>query len=155
MLTYKGYTGVLEVDTEAGELFGRVVGTRDVITFVGASVEEACRSFEETIDAYLTSCAEEGREPDRPYSGRFNVRIDPDLHRKVAALAKSRDTSVDDVVADSLATTVGETAPVKPEEPPWQEVKAAIQERRDRQRSPSPQQGRKTLDKQGRQKRIP
>jgi predicted HicB family RNase H-like nuclease len=35
MLTYRGYNGQLEVDTEAGILFNRVLDLRDVITFKG------------------------------------------------------------------------------------------------------------------------
>jgi predicted HicB family RNase H-like nuclease len=65
-MTYKGYSATLEIDEEAGELFGRVQGTRHIITFGGQTIEEARRSFEETIDAYLESCRESGEEPDRP-----------------------------------------------------------------------------------------
>jgi hypothetical protein len=58
-LTYKGYTGILEVDLEARELFGRTVGTRDLITFQGRTVEEARKSFEESMDFHLMCCEEE------------------------------------------------------------------------------------------------
>lgn len=68
-LTYKGYTAILEIDEEAGEQFGRVQGIRHIITFQGATVEEARRSFKETIDAYLESCRESGEEHDRPFLG--------------------------------------------------------------------------------------
>lgn len=73
MLTYKGYAGVLEVDLDAGELFGRTIGLRDIITFQGRTVEDARRSFEESIDFYLACCRDEQKQPERPYSGRFNV----------------------------------------------------------------------------------
>lgn len=66
-MTHKGYTGVLEVDEDANELFGTVVGLqRSVVTFHGKTVEEARRSFEESVDAYLAGCAQEGFEPERP-----------------------------------------------------------------------------------------
>jgi predicted HicB family RNase H-like nuclease len=78
MLTYKGYSAVLEVDFDAGELFGRTVGLRDIITFQEKTVEEARRSFEESVDFYLDCCREEQRQPDRPYSGKFNVQITPE-----------------------------------------------------------------------------
>jgi predicted HicB family RNase H-like nuclease len=127
-LTYKGYTGMLEVDLEAGELFGRTVGMRDLITFQGRTVEEARRSFEESIDFYLTCCEEEQKPPDRPYSGRFNVRIAPEVHRKLAILAESRGQSLNELVGATLAVAAGESpTQVKIPEPTWQEVKARLE----------------------------
>jgi predicted HicB family RNase H-like nuclease len=105
-MTYKGYTAALEIDEEAGELFGRVQGTRHIITFQGATVEEARRSFEETIDAYLESCRESGEEPDRPFSGRFVVRISPELHRDLVRIADRRQSSLNDVAANAIASFV-------------------------------------------------
>jgi predicted HicB family RNase H-like nuclease len=111
-MTYKGYSATLEIDEEGGELFGRVQGTRHIITFQGATVEEARRSFEETIDAYLESCRKSGEEPDRPFSGRFVVRISPDLHRELARFADSRGASLNEVVGIAIAFCVQEGKPV-------------------------------------------
>jgi len=130
-LSYRGYTGLLEVDLDAGELFGRTVGTRDIITFHGKTVDEARGSFEESVDFYLSCCQDEGKEPDRPYSGRFNVRISAEVHRGLAILAQSRGQSLNEVVSAALALAVGE-APERPKgpEPSWQEVKARLDARR-------------------------
>jgi predicted HicB family RNase H-like nuclease len=102
-MTYKGYSATLEIDEEAGELFGRVQGTRHIITFQGETIAEARRSFEETIDAYLDSCRESGEEPDRPFSGKFVVRIAPELHRELARIAGGRGASLNEVVGEGLA----------------------------------------------------
>src|SRR5439155_19005248 len=127
-LTYKGYTGILEVDLDGRELFGRTVGMRDLITFQGRTVEEARKSFEESIDFYLACCEEEQKQPDRPYSGRFNVRIAPEVHRKLAILAESRGQSLNELVSAALAIAAGEApTTVKVPEPTWQEVKAKLE----------------------------
>jgi predicted HicB family RNase H-like nuclease len=134
-LTYKGYTGVLEVDLEAGELFGHTLGMRDVITFQGKTVEEARKSFEESVDFYLSCCQEEGKDPDRPYSGRFNVRIAPEVHRKLAILAETRRQSLNEAVGEALAVAVGEIpARAEAPEPTWQEVKVELEKRRPKER---------------------
>jgi len=132
-LSYRGYTGFLEVDLDASELFGRTVGTRDIITFHGKTVDEARKSFEESVDFYLSCCLDEGKEPDRPYSGRFNIRISPEVHRCLAILAQSRGQSLNEVVSAALAVAVG-AAPErsKTPEPSWQEVKAGLEARRPR-----------------------
>lgn len=46
MLSYKGYTGHVEYDDEAGIFHGEVLDLRDVITFQGRSVEEKDRLSE-------------------------------------------------------------------------------------------------------------
>jgi predicted HicB family RNase H-like nuclease len=128
MLSYKGYSAVLEVDLEAAELFGRTVGMRDIITFQGKTVEDARTSFQESIDFYLACCREEKKQPDRPYSGRFNVRIDPEVHRRLAILAESRGQSLNELVSATLSIAAGEVpAQNKAAEPTWQEVKAKLE----------------------------
>lgn len=102
-MQYKGYTGVLEIDEEDGILHGRVAGLRDIVTFEGRTVAEARRSFEESIDFYLKSCAEDGVEPDRPYSGKFLVRVDPAVHRALAVRAEAAGCSLNAAVEELLA----------------------------------------------------
>jgi predicted HicB family RNase H-like nuclease len=152
-LAYKGFTGVVEVDLDAGELFGRTVGMCDLITFHGKTVEEARRSFEESVNFYLSCCEEEDKQPDRPYLGRFNVRITPELHRKLAILAESRGQSLNELVSATLALAAGEApTQVKIPELSWQEVKAKLEAARPeakpshngrRRRGPSESPGRK------------
>lgn len=90
-MEYKGYTGVLEIDEEDNLLHGRVAGLRDLVTFEGRTVSEARRSFEESIDFYLKSCAEDGVEPDRPDSSNDQAVISvpqdllPEIRRLLAA----------------------------------------------------------------------
>ena len=130
-MNYKGYEGVLEVDEESGELFGTVKGLRDVITFVGATVEEARASFEKSVDFYLQSCAEAGKKPDKPYAGRFLVRVTPETHRALERLAHLRESTVAEVASEVLNVYV--QAEAKPNEATA--VKAATSTATDRRRS--------------------
>jgi len=58
VLKYKGYTGYVEFDDEAGIFHGEVLDLRDVITFQGKTVEEIKKAFRESIDDYLEFCKE-------------------------------------------------------------------------------------------------
>ncbi len=69
MMWYKGYAGMAEYDDEAGIFHGEVINTRDVITFEGESLSDAEKAFRESVDDYLAWCREDGKEPDKPYSG--------------------------------------------------------------------------------------
>lgn len=53
MLTYKGYTGRVELVPEAGVFHGEVVDLRDVVTFEGRNAEEVERAFRDSVDDYL------------------------------------------------------------------------------------------------------
>ena len=74
MMEYKGYIGKVEFDDEAGIFHGEVLGTRDVITFQGRSVDELKTALQESIDDYLAFCKQRGQEPDKPFSGQFVTR---------------------------------------------------------------------------------
>jgi predicted HicB family RNase H-like nuclease len=101
-MIYKGYQAVIEFD-EIDRLFvGRVINTRDVIAFDGASVDELEQSFHTAIDEYLDDCAVVGKDPEKPFSGRFNLRIAPELHRLAAAQAEHEDVSLNSLVELAL-----------------------------------------------------
>lgn len=103
MMGYKGYTGVAEVDEEAGVIVGRVLGLRDVITFQGETVAQVRKAFEDSVDDYLEFCAERGESPERPYSGKFIVRVKPELHRALATSAEASGLSLNTLVETVLS----------------------------------------------------
>jgi predicted HicB family RNase H-like nuclease len=106
MMRYKGYVGRVEYDPEDDTFFGMVLGTRDVITFEGRSVEDLHREFEKSVDVYLDVCAEARKRPDRPFSGKFLARIDPDLHRDIATQAAVCGMSLNNWISDLFREAV-------------------------------------------------
>jgi len=96
---YKGYTAVLKLDEEQGILFGRVIGLRDVITFQAETVPQAIEEFRASVDSYLELCRSRQESPEKPYSGNFMVRVDPELHRQIATWAQVKSVSINSLVA--------------------------------------------------------
>ena len=78
-MTYKGYRARVELDEQAGVFHGEIINTRDVITFQGSSVDELTRAFEDSVDDYLEFCSSRGEEPEKPFSGKFLVRVPPEV----------------------------------------------------------------------------
>jgi predicted HicB family RNase H-like nuclease len=107
-MEYKGYIGKVEIDDEAGILHGEVINIRDVITFEGTSVDEIHQAFRESVDDYLDFCAQRGESPEKPFSGKFVVRLPADLHRKAYIQAKLADKSLNGWVTDVLQTVLQE-----------------------------------------------
>ena len=84
---YKGFYGSMEVSLEDECLFGEVLFVQSKIIFVGESVPELKKAFEEAVDSYLEHCAEQDIEPEKPLSGTFNVRISPEMHKQLSIKA--------------------------------------------------------------------
>ena len=106
-MKYKGYEAIVYFDETDRILHGRVLGTRDVISFEADSVGGIERAFHEAVDDYLEHCAETGREPDKSFSGRLIVRMEPALHRNVYLEATRRGTSLNAWIVESLASMIG------------------------------------------------
>jgi predicted HicB family RNase H-like nuclease len=94
MMNYKGYAAKVEFDDEAMIFHGEVIGIRDVVTFQGKSVKDIEKAFHDSVDDYLDLCRERGEAPDKPFSGRFVVRVSPEIHRKVYVSAKKSGQSI-------------------------------------------------------------
>lgn len=102
MMEYKGYIGRVEFDADANMLHGEVLGIRDVVTFQADSVPELQKAFRESVDDYLAFCKSRGETPDKPLSGKFVVRINPDLHRRLSLAAARTKKSLNAFVAEQL-----------------------------------------------------
>ena len=105
-MKYKGYEAIIEFDEEDRLFVGRVINTRDVIAFDGLSVEELEQSFHTVIDEYLADCQALAKEPNKPFSGKFNLRISPDLHMKAATQAALNGISLNSFVEQAIENKV-------------------------------------------------
>ena len=102
MLKYKGYSGFVVYDDEARIFHGEIAGLKAVITFQGTAVDEIEQAFIDSIDDYLDWCKERGVEPEKAYSGKFSLRMSPDLYVKIAAQAAQRGMSINAYIVNKL-----------------------------------------------------
>lgn len=105
-MNYKGYEAFVAYDEEAELFHGEVINLRDVITFQGESVAELKKAFQDSVDDYLAFCKERGEEPEKPFSGQFMVRAEPELHRAVVTAAKRAGVSLNRWVTSTLERAV-------------------------------------------------
>ena len=108
MIEYKGYVGVFEFDEELGQFHGYVVNTKDVISFYGSSVDELKAELQTSVEEYLAFCAEIGKEPEKPFSGKLSLRTTPEIHRRIAIHAARRRVSMNSFVESVLEIAVSE-----------------------------------------------
>ena len=111
-MQYKGYTGKVEFDDDGDIFHGEVIGLRDVITFQGKTVDEVKQAFCESVDDYLAFCAKRGEEPEKPFTGRFMLRLTPDLHRKVFIAARQSGASLNAWIVRTLETVTNKSSEI-------------------------------------------
>ncbi len=94
MMEYKGYVGAISYDPAADIFRGEIANLGEVVTFEGRSVNDLKHALAEAVEQYLAFCRERGEKPDRPFSGRMLVRMDPQTHRAIAAAAARQGKSL-------------------------------------------------------------
>lgn len=102
LLEYKGFLGSVDYSAEDACLTGEVLFIDGTIVYGGESVDEIKAMFEEAVDGYLEMCEQNGIEPQKPFKGSFNVRIDPELHKQAAIAAKCAGQSLNQFVGQAL-----------------------------------------------------
>ena len=102
LMDYKDYVGSVEFSEEDGLFFGKVQGVRALISYEGTNAAELVADFHGAVDDYLAMCEAEGRKPERAYKGSFNVRLSPDLHKRIAVYAMEHDMSLNQFVEQSI-----------------------------------------------------
>ncbi len=105
-MEYKKYFAKVEFDDQANIFYGEVINLRDVVTFEGKTVDELRKAFTDSVEDYLDFCAERGEEPEKPYSGKFLLRVDPEFHKMLVVQARKKGKSLNTWVCDTLQKVV-------------------------------------------------
>ncbi len=105
-LKYKGYIGSVAYSEPDKVFYGKLEGIDDLVNYEGESVQELTSAFHEAVEDYLIFCEEHNCKPEKSYSGAFNVRVAPCLHREIANLAAEAGISINAFVKRALAEAV-------------------------------------------------
>jgi predicted HicB family RNase H-like nuclease len=73
-----------------------VLHVNDLITYEGDTVAELVEQFNGAVDDYLAHCREVGKQPDKPCTGSFNVRLGSDRHRRLVESAEAAGVSLNE-----------------------------------------------------------
>lgn len=102
LMKYKDYHASIAYDPSADAFHGRVLGIEDVIDFYGQTPAELRREFQNSVDEYLSWCAEEGVKPEKTWQGKMTLRIDDTLRRRLVAAAAASGNSVNTWITNLL-----------------------------------------------------
>lgn len=102
LMTINGHKAIINFDPEINMFRGEFVGLSGGADFYADNVPGLTREGEISLAVYLEDCAAEGIDPYRQLSGKFNVRIDPELHMLTAIFAKASGKSLNDIAVEAL-----------------------------------------------------
>ncbi len=97
-----GHKAKIEYDPETDTFRGEILGLNGGADFYGSSTEELRKEFKVSLDIFLDACKEEGLTPYKEYSGKFNLRVPPELHAEIAALSAAGNKSLNQWLVDQL-----------------------------------------------------
>ena len=106
LLRYKGYSARPEYSAEDRIFYGKILGISDLVAFQSENAKDLEEEFHKAVDDYLEFCAEIGKQPQKEYSGLFNVRISPELHREVSVFAQAEGVTLNKAVEQAIRAMV-------------------------------------------------
>ena len=103
VMNVDGYNARIEYDPEIDAFRGEILGLTGGADFYGKTPKELRTEFKKSLRVFLEVCQEQGIEPRRSYSGKFNLRISPKLHERLAIAAQAEGKSINTLALEALA----------------------------------------------------
>lgn len=97
-----GYQAVISFDSDIQMFRGEFVGLNGGADFYAKDVDGLRREGEISLRVFLEACAEDGVDPRKPFSGKFSLRVDPELHEAAAIAAAAHGQSLNQWAAEAI-----------------------------------------------------
>jgi predicted HicB family RNase H-like nuclease len=106
LMTLDGYHARIDYDPDLDLFRGEILGLNGGADFYGKNPQELRVEFKKSLDVFLAVCREKGIEPHRRFSGRFNLRISPELHEQLALRAEAEGKSLNALAQEALSQRI-------------------------------------------------
>jgi len=98
-----GHKALITFDPDIGMFRGELLGLSGSADFYAKDVDGLLREGRTSLEVYLQSCEKRGIAPFKRFSGKFNVRIPPELHADIVTAAEASGMSLNQWVEKALA----------------------------------------------------
>jgi len=106
VMTVGEYHAKIEYDEDLDLFRGEILGLSGGADFYGKNPKELRAEFKKSLEVFLEVCKEKGIEPRRHFSGKFNLRISPELHERLAIAAQAQGKSINSLAQEALQERV-------------------------------------------------
>lgn len=110
IMEINGYQAVIQYDPDIEMFRGEFMGLNGGADFYAKDIDNLRKEGEISLQVFLDMCREDGVEPRKEYSGKFNLRVPVELHSELAIKAASSGKSLNQFVTDLLTHSL-ETEP--------------------------------------------
>ena len=97
-----GYRALIQYDSEIEMFRGEFMGLNGSADFYANDIEGLKVEGAISLKVFLQMCTEDEVEPKKNFSGKFNVRIPPELHEDISNVAISEGKSLNQWVVETL-----------------------------------------------------
>lgn len=101
-MTINGYRAVISFDSDIQMFRGEFIGLSGGADFYAKDVDGLRREGEISLRVFLEACAEDGVDPRKHFSGKFSLRVDPELHEAAAIAAAAHGQSLNQWAAEAI-----------------------------------------------------
>ena len=101
-MTINGYQAVISYDPDIQMFRGEFVGLNGGADFYARDVDGLRHEGEISLRVFLEACAEDGVDPRKHFSGKFSLRVDPELHEAATIAAAAHGQSLNQWVAEAI-----------------------------------------------------
>jgi predicted HicB family RNase H-like nuclease len=102
VMTIGGYQALIAFDPEISMFRGEFLGLNGGADFYAADVAGLHREGESSLKVFLQACQQRGIEPRKQYSGKFVLRLDPDVHEAATIAAAAHGKSLNQWAVETL-----------------------------------------------------
>ena len=106
LMSIDNYHAKIEYDAELDLFRGEILGLTGGADFYGKNPKELRTEFKKSLTVFLEVCREKGIAPRRNFSGKFNLRIPPELHEQLAIAAQAQGKSINTLAQEALRERV-------------------------------------------------
>ena len=102
IMRYRDYYATVCYEDETSTFYGEIEDIDDLVSFESDTVAGLKKEFENSVNQYLDLCKRINKEPNKPYKGSFNVRVEPLLHKEAVMFSKSLQMSLNQFVEAAI-----------------------------------------------------
>lgn len=101
-----GYKAVIQYDPDIEMFRGEFIGLNGGADFYAKDIDGLRKEGKTSLQVFLEMCREDGVEPRKEYSGKFNLRVPTNLHAEIAACAAATGKSLNQWLVDLLRENI-------------------------------------------------
>ena len=101
-MTINGHQAVISFDADLQMFRGEFVGLNGGADFYAKDVDGLRREGEISLRIFLEACTEDGVDPRKHFSGKFSLRVHPELHEAAVIAAAARGLSLNQWASEAI-----------------------------------------------------